>query len=80
MTNKITKNKKISISIILGVALISLIIGGIFLFSKNKEEKAQNNEIINNYVAYISINPLIKLEYTQTCSTKKCDDPIVIKY
>ena len=29
--NKITKNKKISISIILGVALISLIIGGIFL-------------------------------------------------
>lgn len=78
--NKITKNKKISISIILGVALISLIIGGIFLFSKNKEEKAQNNEIINNYVAYISINPLIKLEYTQTCSTKKCDDPIVIKY
>ena len=78
--NKITKNKKILISIILGVALISLIIGGIFLFIKNNDEKEQNNEITNNYVAYISINPLIKLEYTQTCNEKKCDNPIVTKY
>lgn len=78
--NKITKNKKIFIFIIIGLALIILIASGIFLFIKNNDGKEQNNEITNNYVAYISINPLIKLEYSQTCNEKKCDNPIVIKY
>ena len=78
--NKITKNKKIFIIIIIGLALIILIASGIFLFIKNNDAKEQNNEITNNYVAYISINPLIKLEYSQTCNEKKCDNPIVIKY
>ena len=68
--NKITKNKKIFIFIIIGLALIILIASGIFLFIKNNDAKEQNNEITNNYVAYISINPLIKLEYSQTCNEK----------
>lgn len=86
--NKITKNKKIFIFIIIGLALIILIASGIFLFIKNNDEKEQNNEITNNYVAYISINPTIKLEFSQTCRNNNsekninsnCDDPIVTKY
>ena len=60
---KIVKNKKILIYAITTLILISLIVGGIFFFSKDNEEKTQNKETINNYVAYVKINPLIKIEY-----------------
>lgn len=77
---KIVKNKKILICVITTLILISLIVGGIFLFSKDDEEKTQNKETTNNYVAYIKINPSIKIEYSQTCNQNTCNDPIVTKY
>ncbi len=77
---KIVKNKKILIYAITTLILISLIVGGIFFFSKDNEEKTQNKETINNYVAYVKINPLIKIEYSQTCKNDTCNDPIVTKY
>ena len=77
---KIIKNKKILICVITTLILISLIVGGIFLFSKDDEEKTQNKETTNNYVAYVKINPLIKIEYSQTCYQNTCNDPVVTKY
>jgi len=77
---KILKNKKNLICIVAALILIVLIVGGIFLFGKDKEEKTQNKETTNNYVAYVRINPLIKIEYSQTCKDKNCSDPIVTKY
>lgn len=77
---KIIKNKKILICVITTLILISLIVGGIFLFSKDDEEKTQNKETTNNYVAYVKINPLIKIEYSQTCNQNTCNDPVVTKY
>lgn len=77
---KILKNKKTLIGIVIVLILIGLILGGIFLFGKDKEEKTQNKETTNNYVAYIKINPSIKIEYSQTCNQNTCNDPIVTKY
>lgn len=77
---KIIKNKKVLIYVITALVLISLIVGGIFLFSNDNEEKTQNKETTNNYVAYVKINPLIKIEYSQTCKNDTCNDPIVTKY
>lgn len=77
---KIIENKKVLISIITALILIILIIGGIFLFSKDDKDKLQNKEITNDYLAYIKINPLIKIEYSQTCKDDFCNEPIVNKY
>jgi len=77
---KIIQNKKRLICVIVTLIMVSLIVGGIFLFSKNNEEKIQNKKITNNYVAYIRINPLIKIEYSQTCKNENCNDPIVTNY
>lgn len=77
---KIIESKKILICVIATLIIIGLIVGGIFLFSKNNDKKTQNNETTNNYVAYIKINPLIKIEYSQTCKNENCNDPIVTNY
>lgn len=77
---EIAKNKKILICVIATLILISLIIGGIFFFSKDNKNQKQNNETTNNYVAYIRINPLIKIVYSQTCKNETCNDPIVTNY
>ncbi len=75
------KNKKILISIISVLILTILIVGGIFLFKgNNKDTNVNKSETISNYVAYIKINPSIKLEYKQVCNNNKCDEPIVLKY
>ena len=77
---KVLKNKKILICVIITLIIIGLIAGGIFLFSKDNKDKTQNNETTNNYVAYIRINPLIKIEYSQTCKNENCNEPIVTSY
>lgn len=83
---KIFKNKKIMISII-SILIIAIIVGSISLFKKEKEVKQDKTSIINNYIAYIKINPTIKLEYSQTCKGKasndlydSCEEPIVTNY
>lgn len=75
------KNKKVLISII-SILIIAILIGGsIFLFKGNKKDTEKNNQnSTSNYVAYIKINPSIKLEYQQICKNDKCDEPIVLKY
>lgn len=77
---KIIQNKKYLICLIIALILISLIVVGVFLFNKDKEENIEKEEIKNNYIAYIKINPLIKIEYSQTCKNEKCSNPIVTKY
>ena len=77
---KIIQNKKYLICLITALILISLIVVGVFLFNKDKEENIEKEEIKNNYIAYIKINPLIKIEYSQTCKNEKCSNPIVTKY
>lgn len=77
---KIIESKKILICVIATLIIIGLIVGGIFIFSKNNDKKTQNNETTNNYVAYIKINPLIKIEYSQTCKKENCNNPIVTNY
>lgn len=77
---KIIESKKILICVIATLIIIGLIVGGIFIFSKNNDKKTQNNETTNNYVAYIKINPLIKIEYSQTCKKESCNNPIVTNY
>jgi len=75
------KNKKILISIASVLILAILISGGIFLFKENKKGTEKNKQdSTSNYVAYIKINPSIKLEYKQVCNNNKCDEPIVLKY
>lgn len=73
------KNKKILIA--LPILIIIAVIVGIIIFSK-EEEKNLNNESTNNYIAYIKINPSIKLEYTQICNddNTNCEEPIVTNY
>ena len=74
---KFLKSKKLLIGIAFIIILIILIVGGIFLFKENKNNK---EETTSNYVAYIKINPSIKLEYKQICNNNKCEEPIVLKY
>lgn len=85
----ILKNKKVLISIASVLVLAILIVGGVFIFKGNdKDTKEDKKGITSNYVAYIKINPLIKLEFAQTCRNTNendsinvdCDNPIVTKY
>lgn len=76
--NKFFKNKILMISIVtvlIIILFVEIIVGIIQL-----REKRKNNEIINNYVVYININPLIKVEYKETCINEECSEPIVTKY
>ena len=77
------KNKGLLIGIIV-IVVIALGCGAYFLFFNKKEEtkpiKEEPKEVINNYVAYVKINPSIKLEYTEKCLDKQCEEPIVTKY
>lgn len=70
------KNKKFLIVLIVSAIVIALIIGGLFIVNK----KGQNKENTNNYTAYVSINPLVKLEFLQTCNNDTCNDPIITNY
>ena len=68
--NKFFKNKILMISIVtvlIIILFVEIIVGIIQL-----REKRKNNEIINNYVVYININPLIKVEYKETCINEEC--------
>lgn len=83
------KDKKLIICIA-ATLIILLIIGSILLFNNRKKGNEANisKDVTNNYVAYVKINPLIKLEFSQTCkNTNKndsvntnCENPIVTRY
>lgn len=78
------KNKKIIIGVS-AVLIILLIIGGIILLN-NGNKNSKSKDTTKNYVAFVKINPSIKLEYTQTCKETdeedifECDEPVVTKY
>ena len=72
-------NSKKFLIIIIALLLVVLIIMGVLLFKKSNNQT--NNNIVSDYVAYIKINPSIKLQYSQTCNNKnECTDPIVRNY
>lgn len=82
------KDKKFIICIA-SALIILLIIGSILLFNRGSKvnDTSKTKDITNNYVAYIKINPSIKLEYTQTCKQVEkdsddfnCEEPKVINY
>ena len=75
----ILKNKKLLIGLAVAIILIIIIVVAILVInSKNENQKFE--EVTNNYVTYISINPSIKLEFSQTCKDESCDEPIVTNY
>lgn len=74
MKDWIKKNKKHVI--IAGVVIILIIVlSFILLFHNKKEEKKEEkNTITNTYTMYVSINPLVKLVFTETyqeCTNEK---------
>ena len=86
--------KKNKLFIIGGIFLIILVFVFCFFISnkkgvyKNKDEQKQNI-IEKNYIAYVNINPLIKLEFKETCvledtkgedETYVCEKPVVTNY
>jgi len=75
------KNKKVLIGIASVLIVAIVITGSILLFKGNKEAKDnKQDETTSNYVAYIKINPSIKLGYSQTCKNNECENPIVTEY
>lgn len=87
-------NKK-KLVIILSAVVVIIIIGvilGILLLNDEDVPKKIKEDQVNTYTAYVSINPLIKLEFEEKCIITKstndgevqenmtCDDPIVTDY
>ena len=69
---------------IIGAMLLLLTVGCGNKKSSNEvvNKKEEVKEVTDNYVAYIKINPSIKLEYSQKCNEidgkkQDCEDPIV---
>ena len=86
----LVKSKKFLISIT-SALIVLLIIGSIVIFKKGNTDDIStlqsDNSITNSYIAYLKINPSIKIEYTQTCKNVgneneflDCEDPIVTNY
>ena len=73
------KNVNKKLICIIGLALIFLIVL-FFLFRNDIVDNNKDIQITNSYVAYVKINPLIKIEYTQTCDKSDCSDPIFVKF
>lgn len=79
------KTKRLIAIILIGMGVILLSISSMMLINNrksNSKEQSSNqiNEKTYNYVAYIKINPSIKLEYYEICKDDVCDKPIVKKY
>ena len=69
-------NKKlIIIPIILLTAIITIVALVMFFNKKPNDEKH-----INEYEAYININPLVKLIINEECLNNKCSIPYVSNY
>lgn len=79
MIDWIKKNKKNVI--IAGVVIVLIIVlSFILLFHNKKEEKKEEkNTVTNTYTMYVSINPLVKLVFTETyqeCTNEKGEKSI----
>lgn len=85
------KNKSLIISIVLVIVLI--IVFMVWFLTKGKpsneaepeDPKSVVSTVTEKYMAYIKINPSIKLNYSYTCDvlkdgTRQCSDPIVNDY
>lgn len=76
-------NKKKLLCIVLCIVVISIVLLVVLLPKDKKEQK--DNTVVNHYVAYVKINPSVKLEYSETCTknddgTLTCEKPVVDKY
>lgn len=76
------RNNKIIIigltSICVIVCILVLLIS--FLNGKNKNSNNDSNKKVENYIAYVSINPVVKLNFKIECQSDNCSDPIVTNY
>lgn len=64
--------KKNISTILFTIIMIIMMIGFLFLFRKE--------ETLKKYTAYIKINPLIKIEFSQTCTIDTCEEPFITNY
>ena len=71
---KILKDKRMLYGLIVLISVIGL---SIFLILTNDDKTKKE---IKNYVAYIKINPLIKVNYSVMCIENKCTEPEVKSY
>lgn len=84
------KGKRLALYIIGVVIVILVTVLGAWIYTKEKVVVDKNtnkvlNTITNTYVAYIKINPSVKLEYQEVCTeyvdgTKECTNPEVSNY
>lgn len=66
--------KQIFIGVSIGIVLIIGIILGIFLFTKDKDNEVIKETITKTYTMYVSINPQVKLVFTETYQECTGDD------
>ena len=79
------KDKKIFFYVLGVIVLILVGIGCAYLFLNKNPERKVKETTTDNYVAYVKINPSVKLNYYQKCTIykdgeKECEDPIVKDY
>lgn len=77
------KNKKLIIAIIMLCVILGVFVVIMCLNNNNQKKKdniKKENITTKEYVAYVSINPLIRLNYKVSCSMTECDDPIIEDY
>lgn len=70
-------NKKIIITILVIINLIAVITGILSFYNRTKDI---DKKVTKNYTAYVKINPVIKLEFKETCINNICNEPVVTKY
>ena len=78
------KSKKKIICILLAIIVVIMVIAiTIIVLKKDKPTESTSKQIksvTNQYVAYVKINPSIKLEYSQSCKGTDCKEPVVNSY
>lgn len=77
------KNKKWLITVSGVVLLVIVAIVLIIASSRNynKELNSENDKTLETtYVAYISMNPLVKLTFSKICQKNECTEPIIKSY
>lgn len=71
------KNK--SVVIIGGLSILLIVVAILFMFI-NPEKKNKDEITYTDYVAYININPQVKLNFKVKCVNKECEEPIVVSH
>lgn len=77
---------KVRSKIVILVLIILVIVGSVIVLllspsnEKGKNDINVDNQKEENYIAFISINPLVKLDFKIECKNDNCDEPIITNY